>query len=67
VVASHISARLGSLCVPINYMLSVGEVAYILGHSEASAMVVEDQLLHWANTSKREPTAKAVGESVGSA
>jgi hypothetical protein len=53
--------------VPINYMLSVGEVAYIRGHSEASAMVVEDELLHWANTSKREPTAKAIGESVGSA
>jgi fatty-acyl-CoA synthase len=39
------SAKLGSICVPINYMLSAAEVAYILGHSGATALVVEEGLL----------------------
>jgi fatty-acyl-CoA synthase len=45
IVTYFASARLGSICVPINYMLSAAEVAYIVGHSEASALVVEEALL----------------------
>jgi fatty-acyl-CoA synthase len=45
VVAYYASARLGSICVPINYMLSAAEVAYILGHSGASAVIVEEALV----------------------
>jgi fatty-acyl-CoA synthase len=53
VVAYYASARLGSICVPINYMLSAAEVAYILGHAGASAMIVEDQLLEVAEEAVR--------------
>jgi fatty-acyl-CoA synthase len=45
VVAYFASARLGSICVPVNYMLQAAEVAYILGHAEASALIVEEGLL----------------------
>jgi fatty-acyl-CoA synthase len=45
VVTYFASARLGLICVPINYMLGDGEVAYILDHSGATAMVAEDMLL----------------------
>ncbi len=54
VVAYYASARLGSICVPINYMLSATEVAYILGHAGASAMIVEEQLLEVAEKAIRE-------------
>jgi fatty-acyl-CoA synthase len=45
VVTYFASAKLGSICVPINYMLSAAEVAYIVGHSGATALVVEEGLL----------------------
>jgi fatty-acyl-CoA synthase len=45
IAAYFASAKLGSICVPINYMLSGAEVAYILGHSGATALVVEEGLL----------------------
>ena len=45
VVAYYASAKLGSICVPINYMLGGAEIAYILAHSGASALVVEEALL----------------------
>ena len=38
------TARLGVVLVPINFMLTAGEVAFILDHSGASAFVVEDVL-----------------------
>ncbi|MFJ9562832.1 acyl-CoA synthetase [Streptomyces fuscichromogenes] len=38
-------ARLGAVSVPVNFMLSAGEVAYILDHSGATGLVVEDALL----------------------
>jgi fatty-acyl-CoA synthase len=37
-------ARLGAISVPINFMLNAEEVAFILGHSGATGMVVEDAL-----------------------
>ena len=48
VVTYFACARLGVICVPINYMLSAGEVAYILEHSGATAMVAEDLLVELA-------------------
>ena len=45
VVTYFACARLGLICVPVNYMLNAGEVAYILDHSGATAMVAEDMLL----------------------
>jgi fatty-acyl-CoA synthase len=38
-------ARLGAVSVPINFMLTAGEVAYVLDHSGATGLVVEDALL----------------------
>ena len=37
-------AKIGAVMVPINFMLSAPEVAYILQHSGASGMIVEDGL-----------------------
>lgn len=45
VVLSYATARTGVVLVPINFMLGADEIAYILDHSEASAMVAEDALL----------------------
>ncbi len=38
-------ARLGAIAVPINFMLNASEVAFILEHSGAVGLVVEDALL----------------------
>jgi fatty-acyl-CoA synthase len=48
VVTYFACARLGVICVPVNYMLSAGEVAYILEHAGATAMVAEDVLVELA-------------------
>ncbi|NNH71061.1 acyl-CoA synthetase [Nocardia uniformis] len=37
-------ARLGAVSVPINFMLTADEVAYILGHSGAIGVIAEDAL-----------------------
>ncbi len=44
VVVSQATARLGAILVPINFMLSAGEVAFVLEHSGAVGIVVEDAL-----------------------
>ncbi|MFI7524081.1 acyl-CoA synthetase [Nocardia salmonicida] len=38
------AARLGVVAVPINFMLGAAEIAYILEHSRAAAIAVEDEL-----------------------
>jgi fatty-acyl-CoA synthase len=43
-VLAFATARLGVVLVPVNFMLGAGEVAYILTHSGATAMVAEDAL-----------------------
>jgi len=43
-VLSFATARLGVILVPVNFMLGPGEIGYILGHSEAAALVAEDSL-----------------------
>ena len=45
VVTYFACAKLGLICVPVNYMLGAGEVGYILEHSGATAMVAEDALV----------------------
>ncbi len=49
------AARLGVAVVPINFMLGAGEIAYILRHSRAAALVAEDVLLA--------PAEQAMGEA----
>jgi fatty-acyl-CoA synthase len=51
------TARIGVVLVPVNFMLTAPEVAFILGHSGARALVAEDALLD---------TAVAALEVVGS-
>ena len=43
-VLSFATARLGVVLVPVNFMLGPAEIAYILGHSQATAFVAEDGL-----------------------
>ena len=38
-------ARIGVIAQPINFMLNADEVAYLLGHSEAMGLIVEDALV----------------------
>lgn len=45
VVLSFATARLGVVLVPVNFMLTAPEVAFILEHSGAVAMVAEQALL----------------------
>src|SRR4051794_20622838 len=45
VVACLALARMGAIVVPVNFMLGSDEVAYVLEHSGATAMIVEDELL----------------------
>jgi fatty-acyl-CoA synthase len=45
VITYFACARLGLICVPVNYMLGAAELAYILDHAGATAMVAEDMLL----------------------
>ncbi|MEU0571330.1 acyl-CoA synthetase [Nonomuraea sp. NPDC005983] len=56
VVAYFALARLGAISVPINFMLGADEVAYILDHSGATGMLVEEALLPVA--------ARAAGERI---
>jgi len=37
----HAAARIGAVCVPINFRLSPPEIAYILNHSESRLLVVD--------------------------
>lgn len=44
VVLAFAAARTGVILVPVNFMLNADEIAYILGHSGATGLVVEDDL-----------------------
>ncbi len=44
-VLTFATAKLGVVLVPVNFMLNPGEVAYILGHCGAKAVVAEDALV----------------------
>ena len=45
VVAALAMAKIGAIMVPINFMLTADEVAFILTHSGAVGVIVEDELL----------------------
>ncbi len=45
-VLAYATARCGLVLVPINFMLTADEVAFILGHSGATAVVADDGALH---------------------
>ena len=45
VALSFATARLGAVLVPLNFMLGAEEVAYLLEHSGASALVCQDALV----------------------
>ncbi|MEV4105135.1 acyl-CoA synthetase [Nonomuraea sp. NPDC049649] len=57
VVAYFALARLGAISVPINFMLGPEEVAYILEHSGATGMLVEEALLPVARSAAGERVA----------
>ena len=44
-VLVYATARLGAVLVPINFMLGAQEIAFILDHSGATAMIAEDALV----------------------
>ncbi|MBA3906051.1 MAG: AMP-binding protein [Pseudonocardiales bacterium] len=48
VVTVFATAKLGVVLVPINFMLNADEVAFILGHSGATGMVADDEMLDTA-------------------
>jgi fatty-acyl-CoA synthase len=43
-VLAFATAKLGVVLVPVNFMLGADEIAFILGHSGATAMIAEDAL-----------------------
>src|SRR6187455_1071817 len=47
-VVAFATAKLGVVLVPVNFMLTAPEVAYILRHSGARGMVAEDVLVETA-------------------
>jgi len=72
VVLVFAAARLGAILVPVNFMLKAGEVAYLLGHSGAIALVVEDALVPVAQQAleqiaKESRHGVAPGQAIGAA
>ncbi|WP_434158744.1 fatty acyl-CoA synthetase [Rhodococcus sp. BGS-1C] len=71
VVLTYATARAGIIAVPINFMLTADEIAYILGNSEAAAFVTEPAFLPVAERALqsygRPMTARAVVGSANSA
>jgi fatty-acyl-CoA synthase len=47
-VLTFATARLGVVLVPLNFMLTAGEVSYILDHAGVSAVVAEESLVETA-------------------
>ena len=45
VVAYFALARLGAVSVPVNFMLTAGDIAYVLAHSGAVGLIAEDALV----------------------
>ncbi|HEX2074371.1 MAG TPA: acyl-CoA synthetase [Geodermatophilus sp.] len=60
-VLAFATAKLGVVLVPVNFMLGPEEIAYILGHSGARAMVTEDAL---AETAEKALAAAGVADGV---
>ncbi|HET9690789.1 MAG TPA: long-chain-fatty-acid--CoA ligase [Acidimicrobiales bacterium] len=54
------AAKLGAICVPVNFRLVADEIAYVLGDSRASAMVVDAALAPTAATARAVAGSPAV-------
>ena len=52
-VLAFAAARLGLVLVPVNFMLTAPEVAYILEHADVAALVAEDSLVGTAEEALR--------------
>ncbi len=52
-VLAYATARAGVVLVPVNFMLTADEIAYLLGHSKVTGFVVEDQLIPVAEAAMR--------------
>lgn len=48
-VLAFATARAGVVLVPVNFMLTAAEIAYILGHSQARGFIVEAELIATAD------------------
>ena len=62
------TARLGVISVPINFMLTADEVAFVLGHAGATAIVAEDALTTVADAAiaqLEDPSVVAVRGAIG--
>ena len=59
------TAKLGVVLVPVNFMLTAPEIAFILGHSGATAMVAEDALAATAEEARRSAGIEGVRGVVG--
>jgi fatty-acyl-CoA synthase len=49
-VASFASARIGAVLVPVNFMLKADEIAYLLEHSGAEAVIAQDAFIDTIDT-----------------
>ena len=58
------TARLGVVLVPLNFMLTAGEVRYILDHAGVSGLVAEDVLVETAEQALRSPSVTDVVRGV---
>lgn len=56
-VLTFATARAGVVLIPINFMLTAKEIAYILGHSNADGFIVEAGLVPTAEDAMRTSTA----------
>ncbi|WP_194924054.1 fatty acyl-CoA synthetase [Catenulispora pinisilvae] len=67
VVAYFALARLGAVSVPVNFMLGPDEIAYVIRHSGAVAVIAEDALADTADRAwQAADTAPALRVAIGS-
>ena len=66
-VLDFAAARAGVVLVPINFMLTANEIAFILQHSGAAGFVVEDALVPTAEKAIAEAGPVGVRMAIGSA
>jgi fatty-acyl-CoA synthase len=52
-VLTFATARAGVVLVPVNFMLTAEEIAYLLGHSRVTGFIVEAELTHTAEDAMR--------------
>jgi fatty-acyl-CoA synthase len=63
-VLAFATARAGVVLVPINFMLTAEEIAYILGHCQAAGLIVEAELAPVGELAMRDGTTVTVKAAV---